>query len=124
NKNYSEWFSSIGKNKANKNFSDEYSEILKSQPHEFYNQLTGIWKEHPEIFNNMINKATSEELKPLSRELVFDLFRKGEGNPSLSKVVTNYFSSHMPDFQRAALNKVFEKANPEVAKLGGLPKLM
>lgn len=124
NKKYSEWFSSIGKNKANKNFSDEYSEILKSQPHEFYNQLTGIWKEHPEIFNNMINKATAEELKPLSRELVFDLFRKGEGNPSLSKVVNNYFSSHMPDFQREGLNKVFEKANPEVAKLGGLPKLM
>lgn len=124
NKKYSEWFSSIGKNKANKNFSDEYSEILKSQPHEFYNQLTGIWKEHPEIFNNMINKATAEELKPLSRELIFDLFRKGEGSPSLSKLVTNYFSSHMPDFQRKGLNEVFEKANPEVVKLGGLPKLM
>ncbi len=124
NKKYSEFFTSIGKDKANKNFSDKYKEIIKSHPHEFYEQVKGLWKEQPEIFTNMINKASSEELKPLSRELVYDLFKKGEGTPSLGKVVTNYFSTHMPDFQRKALNEVFNKANPELAKLGGLPKLM
>lgn len=124
NKKYSEFFASIGKDKANKNFSDKYKEILKSHPHEFYDQVKGLWKEQPEIFTNMINKASSEELKPLSRELVYDLFKKGEGTPSLGKLVTNYFSTHMPDFQRNALNEVFNKANPELAKLGGLPKLM